>query len=115
MTFVTFNKVSTAQYFIWYHALLPLVLPSSEALLPAHLPRTAAVVAAWTITLLSWLGCAYLLEFGGYCVFVAVWIASVAFFAANVALVHHAIRMHVPTALFRGGQLAEQAVVWHPR
>ena len=112
VVFVSFNKVCTAQYFVWYHALLPLVLPSSAALLRAHRPRTAAVVSLWVITLMTWLGCAHQLEFRARQAFLPLWLASLAFFAANVAFVIHTIRMHHATPLFRAGRLARQACLY---
>ena len=39
------------QYFVWYHALLPLVLPSSAALLRQHRTATACCTLAWVASL----------------------------------------------------------------
>ena len=110
--FVAFNKVCTAQYFIWYHALIPLILPSSSALLKTERARTAVVVAMWVATLLLWLGIAHQLEFRARNVFTPLWLASLAFFCANVLLVHETIRLHHATPLFRGGRLARQACLY---
>lgn len=60
MAFVAFNKVSTAQYFVWYFGLLPVLLP--EMLQGWGCWHTAAG-GAWLITQLAWLACAYKLEF----------------------------------------------------
>ena len=59
------NEVCTAQYFVWYHALLPLVLPSSALLLRPHRTATACCGAAWLASLALWLGLAHQLEFRG--------------------------------------------------
>ena len=53
------------QYFVWYHALLPLVLPSSAALLRPHRTATACCAVAWIASLALWLGVAHQLEFRG--------------------------------------------------
>ena len=111
LVFVAFNKVSTAQYFVWYHVLLPLVLPSSAALQSQQLGATARWVGAWLGSLGLWLFCAYLLEYRGVAAFVAVWLASLAFFAANVGLVRLLVRAHAPSPLFREGRLARQCIV----
>ena len=91
LVFVAFNKVSTAQYFVWYHVLLPLVLPSSAALrTSSSAPPRAGSARGSALGL--WLFCAYLLEYRGVAAFVAVWLASLAFFAANVGLVRLLVR-----------------------
>jgi phosphatidylinositol glycan class M len=82
LAFVTFNKVCTAQYFVWWFMLLPLILPS---LLKSH--RRKHVIfsfSLWTITQLQWLAWAYSLEFKGMQVYRSLWIASLAFFGANI-------------------------------
>ena len=108
LVFVGFNKVCTAQYFIWYHALLPLALPSSSALHREHHRRAALRCGAWCLSLFAWLGCAHQLEFRARSVFVPLWLASLAFFGANVGLIHLAVELHLPTPLFHAGRLARQ-------
>lgn len=85
MAFVCFNKVSTAQYFVWYLSWLPLVLPQ----LLKHGGRREnrgliAAAIAWPLGLAHWLGWAYMLEFQGYPVHLFVWGAGIVFFAINV-------------------------------
>ncbi|KAL1526647.1 hypothetical protein AB1Y20_015351 [Prymnesium parvum] len=111
LVFVSFNKVCTAQYFIWYHALVPIVLPSSAALLPKHHRRAAVRCGLWLASLLLWLGCAYQLEFRARPVFVTLWLASLAFFAANIGVVLLAIELHVSTPLFKNARLARQRCI----
>lgn len=60
MAFVAFNKVSTAQYFVWYLGLLPALLP--ELVRGWSAAQTGAAVA-WVVTQLLWLASAYQLEF----------------------------------------------------
>ena len=112
LLFVSFNKVCTAQYFVWYHALLPLVLPSSAILLRPHRRATAGHVALWVGALALWLGWAHQLEFRGRQCFLAVWAASLLFLGANVGVACHAIRLHSPAPLFRAGRLARQQCVY---
>lgn len=80
--FVTQNKVITAQYLTWYLCLLPLcsdVFCMTKRLL-------------WSLTGLAvsyglWLGSAYCLEMQGWAVHRLVWMASVVYFWANVAVI----------------------------
>ena len=87
--FVAFNKVCTAQYFVWYFCLLPLLAPYT-ALSPLG---AAAVFGVWAGAQLHWLAWAYTLEFLGWNTYLGVWAASLAFFAAHlfaiVALLWH--------------------------
>lgn len=112
LVFVAFNKVCTVQYFIWYHSLLPLVLPSSAILLRAHRSDAASLVAAWVASLLAWLYWAYQLEFRGRQVYLFIWACGLLFLAANVAVACAAVRLHSPTPLFLGGRLARQACLY---
>ena len=111
MIFVAFNKVSTAQYFVWYYSLLPLVLP----FLPWPPPRPLAVaLGAWVLTQLHWLAWAYLLEFQGWGVYLPLWGASCLFLVANAGLMAALLRVYSPTRSFlglslEGGQGHKQA------
>ncbi|RYP57444.1 hypothetical protein DL769_009469 [Monosporascus sp. CRB-8-3] len=81
--FVTFNKVCTSQYFLWYMVLLPLYLPTSSL---ARRPATLGLgaLALWVGTQALWLHQAYRLEFLGLSTFApGLWLASLAFFLAN--------------------------------
>lgn len=90
VVFVAFNKVVTAQYFLWYLALLPIVatkivLTNKEVVLGALL---------WGFAQGSWLLPAYLLEFRGNNTFMFIWLESLAFFSANIGLLAKLIRKY---------------------
>lgn len=85
---------------------LPLVIPSPLlrylSIFPAALPSLhsppPSLLSCWLLSLLSWLGCAYLLEFRGLNTFGATYAASTAFFGVNVALAAHLLATHTPPA-----------------
>lgn len=65
LTFVTFNKVITSQYFIWFLVFLPGYLATSKLATKAHARRGIAILALWVISQATWLFFAYKLEFLG--------------------------------------------------
>lgn len=80
--FVTFNKVCTSQYFLWYMVFLPLYLPDSIFMKNQGLGLSALV--AWVIGQGVWLQQGYQLEFLGESTFVPrLWHATISFFAVN--------------------------------
>ncbi|KAJ5224943.1 hypothetical protein N7468_006168 [Penicillium chermesinum] len=81
--FVTFNKVCTSQYFLWYLILLPFYLPSSSLIRKGTLGIAAALL--WVLGQALWLQQGFNLEFLGRSVFVpGLFLASLFFFAVNV-------------------------------
>lgn len=104
--FVSFNKVCTSQYFMWYIVLLPFYLPGSvllrrpwlggaalllwavsQVLLSPSIGCLALMVANWIGLQAVWLEQGYELEFLGKATFVpGLWVASLLFFAVNVWL-----------------------------
>ncbi|KAK4124272.1 glycosyltransferase family 50 protein [Parathielavia appendiculata] len=80
--FVTFNKVCTSQYFLWYMVLLPLYLPRSSFLADKRIGVTALVL--WVAAQGLWLQQGYELEFLGRSSFLpGLWLASLGFFLVN--------------------------------
>ncbi|KAI9656314.1 MAG: GPI mannosyltransferase 1 [Bathelium mastoideum] len=81
--FVTFNKVCTSQYFLWYMVFLPFYMPSSSLLERPMLGGTALVL--WVFGQVLWIQQAYQLEFLGQSTFMpGLWASSIAFFFVNV-------------------------------
>ncbi|KAI9807825.1 MAG: GPI mannosyltransferase 1 [Sarcosagium campestre] len=81
--FVTFNKVCTSQYFLWYMVFLPFYLPHSSLLARPRLGLSAA--ALWLLAQAVWLQQGYQLEFLGQSTFApGLWMAGTAFFLVNV-------------------------------
>ena len=80
--FVTFNKVCTSQYFLWYLVLLPFYLPYSSLV---HKPSLGFTVAgAWVGSQGLWLYLGWRLEFLGQSTFVpGLWLAGLLFFGVN--------------------------------
>ena len=58
LSFVTLNKVVTAQYFAWYLVLAPLIYPS--LIITPNLKRS---IYLWILSQVNWLFWAYLYEF----------------------------------------------------
>ncbi|KAJ0377946.1 GPI mannosyltransferase 1 [Colletotrichum chrysophilum] len=80
--FVTFNKVCTSQYFLWYMVFLPLYLPNSAFLKSPKLGVTA--LGLWVVSQAAWLQQGFQLEFLGYSTFFpGLFASSVGFFLVN--------------------------------
>ncbi|KAI9785567.1 MAG: GPI mannosyltransferase 1 [Peltula sp. TS41687] len=81
--FVTFNKVCTSQYFLWYMIFLPFYLPKSSLM---SQPRRGIFAAAlWVLSQVVWLQQGYQLEFLGTSTFVpGLWFGGILFFLTNV-------------------------------
>ncbi|KAJ1932611.1 GPI mannosyltransferase 1, partial [Linderina pennispora] len=78
--FVAYNKVCTAQYFMWYICFLPVVWPYNSQKL---LPKGLILVAVWFGSQGLYLQQAYNLEFLGKDTFTMLWVAGMVIFAAN--------------------------------
>lgn len=84
-TFVTFNKVCTSQYFLWYTVFLPFYFPTSSFLRCKWLGISAGIL--WVATQVLWLQQGFQLEFLGRSTFTpALWLASQSFFLVNTWL-----------------------------
>uniref|UniRef100_A0A060T3S1 GPI mannosyltransferase 1 n=1 Tax=Blastobotrys adeninivorans TaxID=409370 RepID=A0A060T3S1_BLAAD len=82
--FVTFNKVCTSQYFMWYIVFLPFYGPSIEQSSATERKVMAIGVVLWALAQALWLRYAYLLEFLGLSVFYPqLFISTLIFFTVN--------------------------------
>ncbi|KAI6900656.1 hypothetical protein KC318_g19462 [Hortaea werneckii] len=80
--FVTFNKVCTSQYFLWYMVFLPFYLPYSSFMRRPKLGVSALVL--WILGQAAWLQQGYELEFLGHSTFLpGLWLASAGFYLIN--------------------------------
>ncbi|KAF2192280.1 glycosyltransferase family 50 protein [Zopfia rhizophila CBS 207.26] len=81
--FVTFNKVCTSQYFLWYMMFFPFYLPDSTLLRSPGIGISALIL--WVLGQALWLQQGYQLEFLGNSTFVpGLWASSILFFLVNV-------------------------------
>ncbi|KAK9380499.1 PIG-M-domain-containing protein [Kockiozyma suomiensis] len=81
--FVTFNKVCTSQYFMWYIVLLPFYLPSSKMLKNKTLGILAVLL--WTLAQGLWLQQGFQLEYMNVSTFFpGIFAATLIFFLVNI-------------------------------
>ncbi|KAL2551333.1 GPI mannosyltransferase 1 [Forsythia ovata] len=98
LAFVAFNKVVTAQYFVWFFCLLPLILPWSNMKFKW---KGLACIFLWIGAQIHWLMWGYMLEFQGKNVFIQLWIASLLFLAVNTCVLINIILNHVYCPVFK--------------
>jgi phosphatidylinositol glycan class M len=80
LIFVTFNKVITSQYFMWYLCFLPVL---KNKLLSISWFKTAVLLISWITSQSIWLHNAYNLEFMGKNTFVKIHLSTMLFFCVN--------------------------------
>lgn len=86
-------QVCTAQYFVWWFTLLPLVLPTLDISWETGISRAAG---AWMMAQAHWLSWAYMLEFEGMAVHLPLWLASIVMCVGTVYLMKELIRCSKP-------------------
>jgi len=96
--FVTFNKVCTSQYFLWYLCFLPLIVPR----LNISCCRAVALTLAWFAAQALWLAPAYYLEFEGVDTYVYIWLAGMLFFMVNVTILYNIVTNYTPKVFVLG-------------
>ena len=90
--FVTFNKVCTSQYFIWYLSLLPLAMLRLKLV---HQSRKLliALCGVWIGSQALWLASAYALEIRGVNTYLVTWTCSLVYVACNAFIARHLLQI----------------------
>lgn len=82
MIFVTFNKVITSQYFIWFFSLLPLIISKNQLFNKQKIKGIILLIIWWFFEII-WNVYSHQLEYNGKNTFMEMWIVDVCFFLVN--------------------------------
>ncbi|EPB72126.1 mannosyltransferase [Ancylostoma ceylanicum] len=88
--FVTFNKVCTSQYFVWYIVFLPLVVDRIKM----SMKEAVHLILLWFASQGVWLFFAYLFEFRGWQTLELVFAASIGFLLTNIHVMVKILRAY---------------------
>ena len=90
MIFVHFNKVITAQYFIWYLSLIPLIIHRNHLF---NIKRKKAIImfGIWMFFELIWNAFSHKLEYEGKNYFLQMWIVNISFFLTSCLFIKEII------------------------
>jgi len=84
--FVTFNKVVTAQYYLWYISLIPLIMPFNKMFLTKK-TKACVLFGIWLYLEVYWNSFSHRLENNGQNLFLEIWIFNMAFFLVNCVMI----------------------------
>ena len=90
MIFVHFNKVITAQYFIWYLSLIPLII-HRNLLFNVKKKKATFLFVIWMFFELIWNHYSHLLEYEGKNYFMSMWVVNIFFFLISCWFVREII------------------------
>ena len=90
MIFVAFNKVMTAQYFIWFFSLIPLIVKNNN-LFSTKKVRGFILLLVWLFFEIIWNQYSHELEFNGKNTFIEMWIVDIIFFIINCVCIKEII------------------------
>jgi phosphatidylinositol glycan class M len=90
MIFVHFNKVITAQYFIWYLSLIPLII-HRNFLFNRHKTKAIIMFSIWMFFELIWNTLSHKLEYEGQNYFLSMWGVDIGFFLISCLFIKEII------------------------
>ncbi|KAJ2469456.1 GPI mannosyltransferase 1 [Coemansia sp. RSA 2322] len=103
--FVAYNKVCTAQYFMWYMCFLPVIWPYNSQRL---FYKALVLLGMWFGSQALYLQQAYRLEFLGENTFIQLWVAGLVIFVANNWILQQICLSQRVVPLFGPGSLTLQ-------
>ena len=90
MIFVHFNKVITAQYFIWYLSLIPLII-HRNILFNRRNKKAIIMFGIWMFFELIWNTFSHKLEYEGKNYFLSMWVVDICFFLTSCLFIKEII------------------------
>lgn len=94
--FVTFNKVVTAQYFLWYISLIPLIMPFNK-MFKKKKTKCLIMFTIWLIFEVYWNSLSHNLEIKGVNQFLEIWVLNIVFFLINSIIISQIVSENIST------------------